>query len=117
MDLIDSDSERAALSQHFDHVVSSVSGHGVTTLLVGLGDILSRDFGGEEPVAVTRTRHRVALRDCARSIAAALRDDGRGVELRAEDLRQAGDALGRVTGRIGVEEMLDVVFRDFCIGK
>ena len=65
----------------------------------------------------TRVRHRAGLRGCAEAIAAALENDGRGLELRAEDLRRAGDALGRVTGRIGVEELLDVVFRDFCIGK
>ena len=39
------------------------------------------------------------------------------VELAAEDLRLAARALGRITGRIDVEELLDVVFRDFCIGK
>lgn len=38
-------------------------------------------------------------------------------ELRAEDLRRAADALGRITGRIDVEDLLDVIFRDFCIGK
>jgi tRNA modification GTPase len=116
-DLIDSESERAALSRHFNHLVSSMTGAGLTGLLAQLGAMLAKDLDGGEPVAVTRTRHRIALRDCAQSITAALRDDGRGLELRAEDLRQAGDALGRVTGRIGVEEMLDVVFRDFCIGK
>ena len=39
------------------------------------------------------------------------------LELVAEDLRLAARTLGRVTGKIGVEELLDVVFRDFCIGK
>ncbi len=38
-------------------------------------------------------------------------------ELAAEDLRLAARALGRITGRLGVEDMLDVIFRDFCIGK
>jgi tRNA modification GTPase len=35
----------------------------------------------------------------------------------AEELRLAGRALGRLTGRVDVEEILDVIFRDFCIGK
>ena len=35
----------------------------------------------------------------------------------AEDLRLALRELGRITGRVDVEELLDVVFRDFCIGK
>ena len=37
--------------------------------------------------------------------------------LAAEDLRLAARALGRITGRVGVEDMLDIIFRDFCIGK
>ena len=39
------------------------------------------------------------------------------VELRAEELRLAGDALGRITGAVGVEDLLDVIFGEFCIGK
>ncbi|HEX5316770.1 MAG TPA: hypothetical protein VFX22_08970, partial [Candidatus Kapabacteria bacterium] len=38
-------------------------------------------------------------------------------ELRAEDVRLASRALGRITGRVDVEDLLDVIFRDFCIGK
>ena len=48
---------------------------------------------------------------------AAVEGDHLPTELRAEDLRQAADALGRITGRIDVEDLLDVIFRDFCIGK
>ncbi len=117
IDLVDSDAERARVAADYDYVVSSLSGEGVAGLLAGLGQRLAEELGGGESVVATRARHRAALRACAEAIEAALRDDGRGLELRAEDLRRAGDALGRVTGRIGVEEMLDVVFRDFCIGK
>jgi tRNA modification GTPase len=39
------------------------------------------------------------------------------IELKAERLRQAGDAIGRLTGRIDVDDWLDVIFREFCIGK
>ena len=46
------------------------------------------------------------------------RCDGRGQEeLVAEELRLAARALGRLTGRVDVEDVLDVIFRDFCIGK
>lgn len=116
LDLVDSPAERALVLANFDHAVSSVTGEGVAELLAGLAARVAAALGGE-PVVATRARHRAALAACAEAIAAALRDDGRGLELRAEDLRRAGDALGRVTGRIGVEDMLDVVFRDFCIGK
>ncbi len=71
------------------------------------------DSGAAMPL--TRARHRKALKECvdalARARAASL------PELAAEDLRLAARALGRLTGRVEVEEILDVVFRDFCIGK
>ena len=69
---------------------------------------------GDAP-ALTRARHRQALEDCAtalgRAKAAAL------PELLTEDLRLAARALGRVTGRVDVEDVLDAIFREFCIGK
>jgi tRNA modification GTPase len=117
VDLIESAAERAWIRRDFDYGVSCVTGEGVAELLGDLGKTLARELGGAEAAVVTRARHRAALAACGEAIAEALLEDGRGLELRAEDLRQAGDALGRVTGRIGVEDMLDVVFRDFCIGK
>jgi tRNA modification GTPase len=42
---------------------------------------------------------------------------GAGEELAAEDLRMAAYALGRLLGRVDVEDVLDVIFREFCIGK
>jgi tRNA modification GTPase len=42
---------------------------------------------------------------------------GQGEELAAEELRAASNSLGRLLGRVGVEDILDVIFRDFCIGK
>jgi tRNA modification GTPase len=72
------------------------------------------DRPAEAPV-LTRARHRHALEQAA---AALLRSQGaRESELFAEDLRLAVRAIGRITGRVDVEELLDVVFRDFCIGK
>jgi len=71
---------------------------------------------GEAPLA-TRERHRHYLRDCLAGLQAAVDSAHLPAELRAEDLRRAADALGRITGRIDVEELLDVIFRDFCIGK
>ncbi|WP_073014549.1 tRNA uridine-5-carboxymethylaminomethyl(34) synthesis GTPase MnmE [Roseibium suaedae] len=71
---------------------------------------------GEAPLA-TRQRHRHFLKDCVASLDHALAQSHLPQELRAEDLRLAADALGRITGRIDVEDLLDVIFRDFCIGK
>ena len=69
----------------------------------------------EEP-GLTRARHREAVAESAAHLRRFLEGQG-DVALRAEDLRLAARALGRVTGRVDVEELLDVIFRDFCIGK
>ncbi|WP_299477581.1 tRNA uridine-5-carboxymethylaminomethyl(34) synthesis GTPase MnmE [uncultured Roseibium sp.] len=70
----------------------------------------------EAPLA-TRERHRHYLSDCLAALDAAAEAGHLPAELRAEDLRRASDCLGRITGRIDVEDLLDVIFRDFCIGK
>ena len=69
---------------------------------------------GEAP-ALTRARHRLALEDLRRGSGRAERADL--PELLTEDLRLASRALGRITGRVDVEEVLDAIFREFCIGK
>nr|WP_319384831.1 tRNA uridine-5-carboxymethylaminomethyl(34) synthesis GTPase MnmE [uncultured Roseibium sp.] len=71
---------------------------------------------GEAPLA-TRERHRTYLSECLKGLASAVEATYLPAELRAEDLRRAADALGRITGRIDVDDLLDVIFRDFCIGK
>jgi tRNA modification GTPase len=71
---------------------------------------------GEAPV-LTRKRHRHALEEAVCSLQHALTAPDDHPELLAEDLRLALRALGRITGRVDIEELLDVVFRDFCIGK
>jgi tRNA modification GTPase len=68
-----------------------------------------------EAPALTRARHRQALSEAADHLARALKANEQ--ELFAEDLRLAVRAIGRITGRVDVEDLLDVVFRDFCIGK
>jgi tRNA modification GTPase len=67
------------------------------------------------PPPLTRARHRAALQEAAASLARATIADL--PELRAEDLRLALRALGRITGQVGVEDLLDTIFRHFCIGK
>ena len=71
---------------------------------------------GETP-ALTRPRHRQALTEAQASLRHALTAPNDQPELFAEDLRLALRAVGRITGRVDVEELLDSVFRDFCIGK
>ena len=94
--------------------VSALTGEGIDRLLTLLGERVAQTYRIEAPV-LTRARHRQALEEAAaslqRSFSAAL------PELRAEDLRLALRSLGRITGAVDVEDLLDVIFRDFCIGK
>ena len=63
-----------------------------------------------------RERHRVALQGCVDSLKASLIERPE-LELRAEELRKAADVLAKVTGRVDVDDLLEVIFREFCIGK
>jgi len=64
---------------------------------------------------ITRTRHRAAVESCRDALVRAVSADL--PELSAEDVRLAMRFLGRITGTVDVEDLLDVIFRDFCIGK
>ncbi|QDG75112.1 tRNA uridine-5-carboxymethylaminomethyl(34) synthesis GTPase MnmE [Labrenzia sp. PHM005] len=96
---------------------SSKSEEGMKALFDGLTRFAEETISlGEAPLA-TRARHRHYLNDCLSGLLQAVTADHLPTELRAEDLRRAADSLGRITGRIDVEDLLDVIFRDFCIGK
>ena len=74
-------------------------------------------FGGNEAGLISRTRQRQLLQEAAVSLQRSIEVVGRGEELAAEELRAAANCLGRLLGRVDVEDILDVIFRDFCIGK
>jgi tRNA modification GTPase len=96
--------------------ISVKSGAGMEELLARLtAEVAKRAGGGSGAPLITRARHRAALADCAAALARFA--DAALPELAAEDLRQAARALGRITGRVDVEDMLDLIFREFCIGK
>lgn len=114
-DLIDSDSKRS-LSRHDSLSISARTGAGIDELLKRLSKEAER-FAGE-PALVTRERQRVALREAAERISSALLLTKPGQEeLFAEELRVAARSLGRITGRVDVEDVLDRIFSSFCIGK
>lgn len=94
--------------------VSALSGAGVDALLTALGGRVAQNYRVEAPL-LTRARHRQSLEEASASLR---RSRGAGLpELRAEDLRQALRSLGHISGSVDVEDLLDVIFRDFCIGK
>jgi tRNA modification GTPase len=94
--------------------VSALTGEGIDKLLVVLGERVAQTYRIEAPI-LTRARHRQALEEAAASLRRSFFADL--PELRAEDLRLALRSLGRITGAVDVEDLLDVIFRDFCIGK
>ena len=96
--------------------VSAKTGQGLAALLSALQAMVAEGltWGAAAPV-ITRLRHRVALTDCRNALTRALAAEA--PELVAEDLRLAVRALGRITGRVDVEDLLDQIFAEFCIGK
>jgi tRNA modification GTPase len=98
--------------------LSALSGSGLNELVRELTTFSKEFFGATEAVLVTRGRHRRALSETVSYLDRALTQSVSGSEeLIAEDLRSAATTLGRLTGRVDVEDILDVIFRDFCIGK
>jgi tRNA modification GTPase len=94
--------------------VSALTGEGLPKLIAALSSRVARSYDGTAPV-LTRARHRQALETALEGLRRSLAADL--PELRAEDLRLAWRSLGRITGRVDVEDLLDVIFRDFCLGK
>jgi tRNA modification GTPase len=96
--------------------VSAATGAGLDALSAALHAKVSSVLSGADFPAMTRTRHRLRLREARDCLERALRAVDVGAELAAEDLRLAARALARVAGRVDAEDVLDVVFASFCIG-
>jgi len=98
--------------------VSAKTGDGIDAFVAALTAKVRAlaDRQSESP-PLTRARHREALIEAEDALTRALTAPDDSPELMAEDIRLALRALGRITGRVDVEELLDVIFREFCIGK
>lgn len=98
--------------------LSLKSGEGLGALIAALTAMVAERLETKDQTpALTRPRHREALTQALESLRHALTAPSDQPELFAEDLRLALRAIGRITGQVDVEELLDRVFRDFCIGK
>lgn len=97
--------------------VSTTTGRGLTELHDWIAARLARDLSGADFPAVTRERHRRRLAEALAAVDAGRRALDLAPEMAGDDLRRAADALARVTGAIGVEDILGEVFSSFCIGK
>jgi tRNA modification GTPase len=95
--------------------ISAKTSAGMTELLARLQSEVARRMDLSGSPALTRQRHRKSLENCREALQTAM--SATAPELMAEELRQAAQALGRITGKVGVEDLLDKIFRDFCIGK
>jgi tRNA modification GTPase len=115
--------EPKSASNDLEFNLSATSGEGFDRLLAELANYAGDFLSGAESALVTRARHRHALEEALAALRRALGEEAAGKEdllaqeLIAEELRIAARALGRLTGRVDVEDILDVIFRDFCIGK
>jgi tRNA modification GTPase len=109
-----SDIARAGAGE-YDLVISSRDGTGIGSLLAEIGQRAAAAAGDASEVLPSRLRHVELLKEATGFLRAALA--GRSQELRAEELRLAADRLGRIIGAVDVEDLLDVIFSQFCIGK
>ena len=96
--------------------ISAQTGAGLEKLLHELQGHVALFFGRESTL-ISRERHRAHLREAQAALARALAAPSDQEEIVAEELRLAARHLGRLTGKVDVEDILDVIFRDFCIGK
>ncbi|MBN9222023.1 MAG: tRNA uridine-5-carboxymethylaminomethyl(34) synthesis GTPase MnmE [Mesorhizobium sp.] len=100
----------------YDLVISTVDGAGVEALLAEIGKRAASAAGSIGDVLPSRLRHVELLGETSRHLVRTM-DSSAGQELRAEELRLAADRLGRIVGAVDVEDLLDVIFTQFCIGK
>jgi tRNA modification GTPase len=97
--------------------ISARRGEGIPELVSALIGFAQDYFGSSEGGLISRARQRKLLEETAASLRRSLDVIGKGEELAAEELRAAAHWLGRLLGRVDVEDILDVIFREFCVGK
>ena len=97
--------------------LSATTGEGVEIFLRILTDLARQRFSSEESPVVVTERQRLVTLEAIESLKTSATHGPGSLELKAEDIRRAADAVGRLTGRADVEEWLGVIFSRFCIGK
>jgi tRNA modification GTPase len=97
--------------------ISARRGEGIPELVSALVGFAQDYFGSSEGGLISRARQRKLLQETAASLRRSLDVVGQGEELAAEELRLAAHSLGRLLGRVDVDHILDVIFREFCVGK
>src|SRR5262249_16960349 len=97
--------------------ISAAWGDGIAELVTALVDFAEAFFGHHESGLVTRERQRILLQETVEALRRSTAVIGEGEEVAAEELRRGSYALGGLLGRVDVEDILDLIFHEFCIGK
>ena len=95
--------------------ISALTNQGIDDLLARIEEKVRDCFAYGASSLITRARHRALLGEAELLLAAAVED--KELELSCEELRRAALAIGKITGKIQVDDVLDVIFSQFCIGK
>jgi tRNA modification GTPase len=103
------------VSGTYDAVVSAKTGEGLDVIRAEMLRRVETAWAAISALGAGRIRHIAHLRQASNFLQEAL--SGTELDIRAESLRLAATALGRITGRVDVEDLLDVIFSEFCIGK
>lgn len=112
---MDSDSKQNRADRNI--AISVRSSGGVDALTVALEGFAQSTIGSGEGVVLTQARHREGLVLCLEALDRAVTGTEVPLELRSEELRAAASGLAKIVGKRDVEDLLDIIFRDFCIGK
>ncbi|MBB4005094.1 tRNA uridine-5-carboxymethylaminomethyl(34) synthesis GTPase MnmE [Aurantimonas endophytica] len=108
------DSDR---DHRFDFAISTRTGDGLGALVERIALMAGEAAGDPDEAVPVRVRHRELVAEALHILDRYLDHPSIPAEVAAETLRQAGDRLGALTGQVGVEDLLDVIFSEFCIGK
>ena len=100
-----------------DFILSSTTGDGIDRLISEISEAANRTLCGSESILFSRKRQLDCLKLASQALRRAILNSSAPLELRSEDLRIASDAIGKLVGRVDVEDILGVIFAEFCVGK
>ena len=115
IDIVSRPIDRKKMDEHGLIGISTKTGEGINKLISAMIDMIEKQYGLGEATVITRARHRDALEKCDIHLGRAI--NAVGSELWSEDVRLALRELGKIVGQVGVEDLLDMIFLEFCIGK
>ena len=105
-----------SIHENKDIIISTKKDQGITQLIDIIGKFVEKGCRTEGSF-ITRSRHRDALEKTKNHLSMIAKNDLLDVEVIVEELRSAVNSLARITGHVDVEDLLDIIFKDFCIGK